>query len=419
MRIKLEKKYRSLLVYTVLAVTAAIIAYKVIDNLGLILWGIGTGISFVFNILLPLLIGAVVAYFLFRPMRWLERHIFSQATRDKYPGRTRLAMVILIYLITIGCIVAFLRVLIPSTIESIVSLTETLPVYEQEITDALNGAAQGGGFGKDLADWLLPILSGFSQENIVSGFLNNLSQSGSTSLGSTIVSLAKGTTSFVISAVAIFFSGFYILLDKERLERQFKRFNRTLMSEKVYGGFSWAIRVIDDIFYRYFAGKILTSALIGFICYVGLLILHVKYAPLIALIVGVTNVIPYFGPIFGGVVGILLTVLYDPILAIWVGVLIFLDQQFDGNVLAPNVLGKIVELGPFWVLFAAITGGSLMGPFGMFVAIPFFAVLRVFLSAGLDHLDAYKQAKALKIAGASASDDTNTVIKDEIEKSEE
>ena len=211
------------------------------------------------------------------------------------------------------------------------------------------------------------------------------------------MSVVKNTVSIIISAIAVIFSGFYLMLDKENIGRQCDRFNRNIMRPAVYDGFNWVVKTIDNIFYRYFAGKILTSAFIGFLMYLGLVVLHVQYAPLIGLIVGVTNVIPYFGPIVGSVPGILLTLMYNPMLALEVAIWNLIVQQFDGNVLGPNVLGHIVELNPFWVLVSVMIGGSILGPFGMFVAIPVGAVIRVFINEWMRRKEEKQKTKALPL----------------------
>ncbi|MEG2419752.1 MAG: AI-2E family transporter, partial [Eubacterium sp.] len=291
--------------------------------------------------------------------------------------------------------VVFLYILIPSIVESVINLAGHIPQYTREINRFLDQLSQSGTALKDLAGIIRVELANFTDLTLKGFFDRFVGDPGSASgsmaqMGNLAMLFAKGTTSFLISSVAVFFSGFYLMLDKENIQGQCQRLFRALMSDSVYGGFTWVVHTIDDVFYRYFAGKIMTSALIGLICYVGLLILGVEYAPLIALVVGVTNVIPYFGPIIGAIPGILLTLLYSPMKALWVAIWILIVQQFDGNILGPTVLGRIVELNPFWVLLSVMVGGSLMGPFGMFIAIPFFAVIKIFLVEGLNRWEAHR-----------------------------
>jgi predicted PurR-regulated permease PerM len=217
----------------------------------------------------------------------------------------------------------------------------------------------------------------------------------SQAIGNAAFLLIKGTFGFVASFFIVFFIGLYTMLDKEKIIEQIARFFQAVMSDKVYSASDWVVKTIDSIFYKYFSGKLFTSILIGFLFYLGLLIINVQYAPLFAVVVGVLNMIPYFGPILGAIPAILITLIDDPVKALWVGILILVVQQFDGNVLAPSVLGKIVELNPFWVLVSVVVGGSMFGILGMFIAIPMFAVIKVFLEEGIRRFEMRKERKLL------------------------
>lgn len=402
MRFKLDKQYLKYYAYAVLGVISVILFYKVLDNLGLIITTTGQVIQDIFGMLLPIILGGVLAYFLFRPMRWFERKIFKYIKGTQaHPKKVRFTAIVIVYLIALFFMVVFLYILIPSIVESVINLAGHIPQYTWEINRFLDQLSQSGTALKDLAGIIRVELANFTDLTLKGFFDSFVGDPGSVSgsmaqMGNMAVLFAKGTTSFLISSVAVFFSGFYLMLDKENIQGQCQRLFRALMSDSVYGGFTWVVHTIDDVFYRYFAGKIMTSALIGLICYVGLLILGVEYAPLIALVVGVTNVIPYFGPIIGAIPGILLTLLYSPVKALWVAIWILIVQQFDGNILGPTVLGRIVELNPFWVLLSVMVGGSLMGPFGMFIAIPFFAVIKIFLVEGLNRWEAHREKMTAK-----------------------
>lgn len=389
MRIKFDKQYLKYYTYAVLGVITIILFYKILDNLGFILSTISNVVGSAFEILLPIIMGAVLAYFLFRPMRWIEKKAFKHIKgSEKKPKLVRLLAVLVIYVITIIVVILFMYISIPAIIDSVVGLVSSIPTYAAEINAFLINLSNRGGFFKDLVDTIqldLSSLQNLNAKDTVDFIFGNMSFNSESvkQIGNIAVGFAKGTTSFLIGFVAVFFSGFYLMLDKENIENQLKRLNRAILSTKANNGLNWAIRTIDGVFYKYFSGKIMTSAFIGLLCYVGLLVLRVEYAPLIALVVGVTNVIPYFGPIIGAIPGIFLTLLYSPAKALGVAIWILAVQQFDGNVLGPNVLGKIVELNPFWVLFCVMVGGSLFGPLGMFVAIPFFAVIKVFITEAL------------------------------------
>ncbi len=292
MRIKFSKEYLKYYAYAVLGVISIILFYKILDNLGLILSSIGFAISSLFDILLPILLGGVLAYFLFRPMRWLERKAKDWwGWAGKHPKQVRLLSIVIVYFIAICVLVAFLYILIPSIVDSIVTLGGNMPTYMEEINQFLISLSERGGFFKDLTDIIkldLGNLSSLTAKEILDSLLGNVALSSESfiHIGNLAMLFAKGT----------------------------------------------------------------------------------------------------------------ITLLYNPVMAIWVALWILIVQQFDGNILGPNVLGRIVELNPFWVLFSVMIGGSIMGPLGMFVAIPFFAVIKVFISEGLTRWETYKEKQQEAVA---------------------
>jgi predicted PurR-regulated permease PerM len=396
---ELIKKYS----YFLIGAVALLIMYKFIDNFGMITQSFSDAIQTIFKILRPILIGGVLAYFLFKPMRGIEKFIFKVILKSRnYPRGIRLFAILVVYIITIILVVIFFYIAIPSVLDSLVGLVNQLPGYITKINEFLGNNMGVGGVGQEIMESLklsLDDLQNLTSRDIMDQVASYFGTNPESIMEISNVALifVKGTVEFIISFFISFFIGLYLMLDKEKIVEQIDRFAKAVMNTKLYNGTHWVVITIDDIFYKYFTGKILTSMVIGFLYYLGLLIIGVKYAPLFAIIVGITNMIPYFGPIIGAVPGIAITLIDDPIKALWVSILIILLQQFDGNVLAPNVLGKIVELNPFWVLVSVVVGGSLFGILGMFVAIPMFAVIKVFIEEALTRWENYKEQSTLKI----------------------
>lgn len=382
-----------------LGVILLILFYKLLDSFGSIFLTITLFLQSVVSVLMPILIGVVVAYFLFRPMQGVERFIFKIFEKaQKKPKMVRLLATLFVYLVSLSLVVVFFNAAIPSIIDSLTGLILKTPNFLAVINEFLGQNIANGGAAQEILQSLQNALIYF--QNMTSLEMMNLLISSFGVTPETFMGIRdaaflviKGTVGFIISFFIVFFIGLYTMLDKEKIIKQVDRFAKVILSEKVYSGLQWAVVTIDDIFYKYFSGKIFTSIFIGLLFYLGLLIIGIDYAPLFAMIIAVTNMIPYFGPIIGAVPAILITLIESPIRALWVGILILVLQQFDGNVLAPNVLGKIVELNPFWVLVSVIVGGSVFGVLGMFVAIPVFAVIKVFLEEGLKRLEK-KQAAA-------------------------
>jgi len=390
---ELIKKYCYLLVGAV----ALIFIYKILDNFGSITTIIFSAIGSIFGILMPILIGVVLAYFLFRPMRGIEKFVYKIMPKSQeHTGGVRLIAILIVYIITIILIILFFYATIPSVIESLTSFVNQMPGNLTKIDELLGRSLAQGGAAQDILASLKFTIDGL-QVLTPRDMMNQLAAYYGTNPGSIkdISSVAlifvKGTVGFIISFFIVFFTGFYLMLDKEKITQQIDRFAKALMNKTLYNGSRWAAITADNIFYKYFTGKILTSILIGFLCYLGFLVMGVTYAPLIAMIIGVMNVIPYFGPIIGAVFGITITLIDDPVKALWLTIWIIIVLQFDGNILVPNVLGKIVELNPFWVLVSVVVGGSLFGIVGMFVAIPMFAVIKVFFEEVLTRWEIHRE----------------------------
>ena len=125
-------------------------------------------------------------------------------------------------------------------------------------------------------------------------------------------------------------------------------------------------------------GKAIDSLIIGILAFIGLTFMQAPFPLILSLILGVTNMIPYFGPFIGAIPAICITLLIDPVLAIWVGIFILILQQFDGNFLGPKILSNSLDLSPLWIILAVLVGGGVMGPLGMFIGVPIFATIKTF-----------------------------------------
>ncbi|MGV8907089.1 MAG: AI-2E family transporter [Acetobacterium sp.] len=394
---ELIKKYS----YFLAAAAGLLVIYKFLDNFGLIAGTFSGVIRETFKILMPILIGVVLAYFLFKPMRGIEKFVFKLIPKSrKYARGVRLLAILIVYIITITLIILFFYATIPSVINSLTDLINQTPEILTKIDELLGRSLAKGGAGQDIVVSLKATIDGLQSltprdiTNQIASYFGTNPESVK-EIGGVALLFLKGTVGFIISFFIVFFTGLYLMLDKEKIIQELDRFAKAVMNKTLYNGLHWAAITIDGIFYKYFTGKILTSMLIGFIYYLGLLMIGVEYAPLFGLIVGVTNVIPYFGPIIGAIPGLAITLIDDPVKALWVGIWILVVQQFDGNVLAPNVLGKLVELNPFWVLVSVVVGGSLFGLVGMFVAIPMFAVIKVFFEEALTRWEMHQGKQAL------------------------
>lgn len=335
---------------------------------------IAAGIRVVFNILKPFLYGALIAYIL-APMcnRMDERFLkwFPNATEKQKKGMKFLSIAIaVVFAVTV--VVLLIILILPQVWDSTVRLIRILPArlsYANRMIDQLL---------KDQPE-LQYYFNHFSSQ-IESG-LNDI-LSANSSMMQTIQGIINNITVQLIEVLSVFknmFLGFliavYLLASRKLFGAQAKLL--------LYGVFpnKWAkiieeeVRYTDKMFNGFFVGKIIDSAIIGLICFAGTTLLGFESAAFISVVIGVTNIIPFFGPFIGAVPAALLMLMVSPLKMVYLLIFIFALQQFDGNILGPKILGNTTGLSSFWVLFSITFFGGLWGIVGMIVGVPLFAVI--------------------------------------------
>ncbi|MCD8023049.1 MAG: AI-2E family transporter, partial [Lachnospiraceae bacterium] len=193
-----------------------------------------------------------------------------------------------------------------------------------------------------------------------------------------IGNLSSGVSG-MISVISNAFIGLivtiYILGCRKTFARQAKKLNYSIFGRKWAGRILSEVRYADRVFSGFINGRLIDSLIIGIICFIGMNILQIPYKMLVSVIVGVTNIIPFFGPYIGAIPSFLLILMVKPVKAIIFLIFILILQQFDGNILGPRILGNVTGLSGFWVLFAILVFGGLFGFVGMIIGVPTFAVI--------------------------------------------
>lgn len=203
----------------------------------------------------------------------------------------------------------------------------------------------------------------------------------------TLPALLSGTVNFASSLLRILigvFVGFYMLSGKEGFADGMKKILYALFNKEKTTSFIANTARINRLFQNFIVGKAIDSIIIGILCIIIMKLINAPYAALISVIVGITNMIPYFGPFIGAIPSIFIVLLTEPSLAIWVALVILVLQQFDGIVLGPKILGVSTGMAPVWIIFSITIGGALMGPLGMFIGVPIFASIKMFFGEYVD-----------------------------------
>jgi predicted PurR-regulated permease PerM len=330
------------------------------------------------GILMPFIVGVVIAYLLAPVYNSLCRTLTELLGSKMKPGSSRklakaLAVAISI-LLAIGLIVGLIALVVPELISSISGLVASMPEYlnrgglwlDQFLKD--NGFADGG------------IQQAYQQVSqnfevwLQNEFLPNLQERMNSLMGS-VFSGVMAAVNVLKNLVIGFIVAIYLLADKERLTGLTKKVLYSVAGGEKGNELMEHIRYTHKVFGGFIQGKILDSFIIGILCFIGASLLKLPYTLLVSVVIGVTNVIPFFGPIIGAVPCGILILLTDPMKCLYFVIFILALQQFDGNILGPRILGNATGVNAFGVLFAIIFFGGLFGFVGMIVGVPLFAVI--------------------------------------------
>lgn len=312
----------------------------------------------VVGIISPFIWGLVLAYLLDGAVRFFEQKVFKNST-------SRVLPVLVAYVIAIVLLILLLRIVIPQLAQSVVGLVSNVPAYMDSLSQFALEVATKYELETDTMNNLLG-----SYEDLVSKVTDLLSK-----MLPQVFSYSMAIGSGVVTAITALISSVYMLLSKNLLLRQMKKVTYALLPLPTARKFLAICRDANETFGGFIIGKILDSAIIGALCFVGLALLHFPYALLISVIVGVTNVIPFFGPFIGAIPSFFILLIVNPINALEFLVFILVLQQLDGNVIGPRILGDSTGLPALWVLVAIIVGQGLFGVVGMIIGVPAFAVI--------------------------------------------
>lgn len=326
------------------------------------------------TILQPIIMGLVFAYLLNPMVKMIERNLIPVLdekikNEKKVRNWARNIGVFTSILITLAVVVLLLNMVLPELYESIRDMIISLPGQMNDAMEYLEAHA--------------------IKDSAISGTLNTVLENAAASLetwlrtdlisqvNQMMSSLTNGVISFfetLFNIVIGLIVSVYVLTSKEKFIGQCKKATYALFQKERANLILQITRKSNEIFGGFVIGKIIDSIIIGIICFVVLSILKMPYTLLVSVVVGVTNVIPFFGPFIGAIPSIILILLAEPIKGLYFMIFILLLQQFDGNILGPKILGNSTGLSAFWVVFSILLGGGMFGFVGMVMGVPTFAV---------------------------------------------
>lgn len=344
-----------------LVAVAVIIFYKLFDSLGVVvdifkLW---------LSVLTPVVIGSVLAYFLLPVAKVLEKKCSQR--KGFINTHKRLLSVLLTVLGFLLIIIITLVYLVPVLANTIMDLTSSLNMYLQDF----EATAASMFPDKDILAMVMELEKG------VVSFIETLAYKDPMVYVDSIFSAASTFITWILGFVFCP----YILMERDSLVSLFNRICLLFINQKKLDIIHTYAHKCHTIFGEFVYGKFIDSVIIGLIAFVGFGLLGLKFFPLLALVILITNMVPYFGPFIGGIPVVLFALLTTGFVpAIWTAIFIFALQQFDGLILGPAILGESVGISPFWIIFAITLFGGLFGFVGMFLGVPLICIIRMFFN---------------------------------------
>ncbi|MCI5620250.1 MAG: AI-2E family transporter [Lachnospiraceae bacterium] len=337
------------------------------------------------HVLQPIIIGLVLAYLLNPVMMFVEKGVLKlldgrlgSRRKEKKVARVIGTFGAVVFLVLI--IGLLIEMMLPQLIESISGMLVTLPSQVNSFIDWINGYIKSdNSMAADLEEMLRNVtnyLKEWAETTLLPDVQNYI-----TSVTSGVFSFFKMLLNAIIGVII----SVYVMMSKEKFVGQSKKVLYAVFKPSTANTIIETARMSHKIFGGFITGKILDSAIIGLLCYIVLSIMQMPYTLLVSAIVGVTNIIPFFGPFIGAIPSFIIIVLASPMQGLYFLIAVLILQQVDGNIIGPKILGDSTGLTSFWVVFAIMVGGGLFGFIGMLLGVPTFAVIYYLVKKAVNH----------------------------------
>lgn len=370
-----NKTYFTISVYTVVVVFICAFLVKSV----FMMKNTREAVAWVFSILSPFVGGAFVAFLLSPLVNTLQNSFYKKILKLKSDKLCRGLGILSAYLILVGFIALTIGVIMPQAIGSIMELAYRVPVWFNQIVDFMTK------FNERFSGYDFTTIN----EAIENWGRNFLSYSNIKMMATNLIPVLYSTSMSFIGILVDCFIGLivsvYLLVDVKWFKKNIRHLMLAFISEEHTNKIAKITKDCAALFTQYVTGKMLDSLIIGVLCFIAMTILKLPYAMIISLVVGITNMIPYFGPYIGCIPGALIILMISPFKMVVYLIMILILQQFDGLILGPKILGESTGLRPVWIIFAVSIGGSLAGVLGMFIGVPIVAIIGYLVNLWIDY----------------------------------
>lgn len=377
---EIKKNFSKWMYYFLLAV-AIIFVYKFLDNVAVI----GQAISRFFDVITPFLAGALLAYLLYIPASRIEKQ-FQKSKKKIIKKRARGISVFIIYVLAIALIILLVNVILPVVIDSVIELVSNFQNYWNVAMEKLGTLPDDSILKSKQAEEIVKSV-GDSIQNI--DFSQYISTDKITGYIKSVIGVASGIFDvFVSFAVSV-----YILLQRGQIMNFLRKLTMAIFDEKTCDKIEKYVDSTNRIFFKFISGQIIDGIIVGILVTIGMSIIGVKYAILLGFMIGLFNIIPYFGAIVAVAISALITLITGGISqTLIMAIVVIILQQIDSNIINPKIIGNSLEISPLLVIFAVTVGGAYWGVLGMFLAVPVAAVLKIIIDDWVEFKNSKKYA---------------------------
>ena len=344
------------------------------------------------EVLAPVFYGLAMAYLLTPLVKWFERELLwckskIKGVRDKQlkhgKGLLRAAAILLTWAVVLAMIYWLMSVLIPQLIDSITMLIRNARYYYYKVYRWADTWLEAN---PEIGSWANDVLSDYYNNavNTLTDTILPKAQEIATALTGGIWTGIRSVVTFAMNFIVGIIISVYLLAMKEKSLARCCKVIYAIFRRETADLVLTGLHNTNQVFSGFVRGKLLDSLIIGILCFIGCSILKIPYTPLVSVVVGVTNVIPFFGPFLGAIPSAFLILLASPLKCLYFVIFVVLLQQLDGNVIGPKILGDSTGISSFWVIVAILVGGGFFGVLGMFFGVPVFACLRILIKWLMD-----------------------------------
>lgn len=362
MKINWNERYNTISVYTFLVVSAIITFYLALSEIG----QFTSKVNEIIAVLNPFIIGFSIAYILNFLLKFIEDKVLELKYFKFVKLKSKRGVgLLLTYIIGFTVVGLFIQFVLPQLIDSIVGLANDIPKYIGNLTKFLEESMRNMDISPQYYDIIMKNI------NEVINYVIKVITDMLPILGGVLATIASSIWNIILGIII----SIYMLIDKDKFFAVSKKVTSAFFSKDRADRIIEITHRSNDTFGRFLSGKILDSAIVGVLIFIILTVCDIPYALLVSVIVGITNIIPFFGPFIGAIPSVIIILFVSPIKALWFIIIIVIMQQIDGNIIGPKILGDSIGISAFWILFSIMVAGKLLGFVGMIIGVPLFAVV--------------------------------------------